>query len=282
MREKTFTTDGPGDRKGRTIAYTDWGADDNPRVLVCVHGLTRNSRDFDALAEALAPDMRVVCPDVAGRGGSDWLAAAEEYSYAQYLADTAALLAEIGAAQVDWIGTSMGGFLGMMLASAKETPIKRLIVNDIGPYLPKAALERIAGYLSSGQTFADLDGLETYLRTVHAPFGALTDAQWRHMAETSARPVEGGITFHYDPQIADAFKQVTGADIDVWEIWDKIACPVLTIRGVDSDVLPKDTADEMTRRGPRAELHEITGCGHAPALMDTDQIGLVRHWLAKG
>ncbi len=286
MHQRSFTVDGPGTLIGRTIAYTEWGAETNPRVLVCAHGLTRVGRDFDVLAGALCSDYRVICPDAAGRGASGWLPGAADYSYAQYLADTAALLAEIGATEVDWLGTSMGGFLGLMLAASKSSPIRRMVMNDIGPFLPQASLLRISGYLSKDQTFADVGELESYLRKIHAPFGALTDSQWRHMAAHSTRPAGeaagGGIKLHYDPAIAEAFSLATGADIDVWGLWDKIRCPVLVVRGQDSDLLPRETARQMTERGPKAALVEISGCGHAPALMADDQITAVRDWLLDG
>jgi len=280
MRQHILRVDGPGDLKDRAIAYTEWGAADNPRVLVCAHGLTRNGRDFDVLADALAADYRVICPDAAGRGDSSWLNGPDDYSYAQYVDDTRALLAAVGAASVDWLGTSMGGFLGLMLAASKTSPIRRMIMNDIAPFLPKSALQRIDGYLSQGQVFDDVAGMEAYLRDIHAPFGTLSDAQWRHMAEHSVRPADGGgVTFHYDPAIAAAFAQVTGEDIDVWGLWDKITCSVMVIRGAQSDLLDPATAAAMTARGPRASLVEIAGCGHAPALMSDDQISIVRNWL---
>ncbi|MDD9876988.1 MAG: alpha/beta hydrolase [Magnetovibrio sp.] len=282
MRQRHLTVDGPGAQKGRRIGYTEWGDAANPRVLVCAHGLTRVGRDFDALAEALAADYRIVCPDAAGRGASDWLIEAEHYGYPLYISDTTALLAEIGAAETDWVGTSMGGFLGMMLAAAEASPIRRLVVNDIGPFLPQAALLRISEYLSTGARFADVAEMEAHLRIIHAPFGPLTDAQWRHMAEHSVRTAPDGgdaLHYHYDPAIAEAFNQVTGGDIAVWGMWDAIRCPVLALRGENSDVLPAETAYEMTQRGPKARLVEFAETGHAPALMDAGQIALVRDWL---
>lgn len=282
MRQGEISVDGPSGAKNRRIAFTDWGAEDNTRIAICVHGLTRVGRDFDALAEALSDDYRVICPDVAGRGKSDWLLSPEDYSYAQYMTDTHALMAAIGATEIDWVGTSMGGFLGMMLAASKNSPIKRLVLNDIGPFLPQSALARIGEYLAKGETFVDVYSMEAHLRLIHAPFGPLTNAQWHHMAEHSVRPADGQgskLAFHYDPTIAEAFSAVTGADIDVWEMWDKITCPVLTLRGEGSDVLPKETAEEMTTRGPKSKLVEFPNTGHASVLMAIEQTALVRDWL---
>ncbi len=262
------------------IAYTDWGDAAADRTVICVHALTRNGRDFDRLAGALAEDWRVACPDIAGRGRSDWLAHGADYNYPQYLADMTMLIARLGAGAVDWVGTSMGGLIGMMLAAQPGTPIRRLVLNDVGPFLPKAALARIADYVGQDPRFATLDELEAYLRRVHAPFGPLSDEAWRHMAEHGHRRLEdGGFALAYDPAIAQAFRQGALQDMDLWHVWDAVRCPVLIQRGAESDLLTADIATEMTRRGPRAELVTIPGVGHAPALMDAEQIALVRDWL---
>jgi len=280
MRQTSISVEGPGDQQSRKIAFTDWGDPDNNRVLFCAHGLTRNGRDFDAFAEVLSSDFRVICPDAAGRGKSDWLDDREEYGYPLYVKDTAALMTEVGAAEIDWVGTSMGGFLGMMLAASKTPPIRRMVVNDIGPFMPQSSLVRIAEYLGGGETFADVDAVEVHIRNIHATFGPLTDAQWRHMAEHSYRTLDDGkLALHYDPEIAHGFRKATGGDIEVWKMWDFIKCPVLALRGENSDVLPAETAREMTERGPRAHLMEFTDTGHAPALVDKDQIAMVRDWL---
>lgn len=264
------------------MAYVEWGAPAAPRPVVCVHGLTRNGRDFDRLAARLAgAGHRAVCPDVVGRGESDWLAEASGYGYPQYLADMTVLLARLDVEAVDWVGTSMGGLIGMMLAAQPGTPIRRLVVNDVGPFIPKAALERIAGYVGADPRFADLAEAEAYLRRVHAPFGALAEAEWRRLAETSVEAHEGGIRLRYDPKIGEALRQGALEDVDLWDVWDRIACPALVLRGADSDLLSAETAAEMTRRGPRTRLVEIPGCGHAPALLDDSQITLVADWLAR-
>ena len=263
------------------LAYVEWGAAKPDRTALCVHGLTRSGRDFDALAGALARDgLRVACPDVVGRGRSDRLADPAGYGYPQYLADMNALIARLDAPQVDWIGTSMGGLIGMMLAAQPNTPLRRLVINDVGPFIPKAALARIGEYVGRDPRFADLAAAEAYFREIHAPFGALTDAQWRHLTEHSVTPAEGGgYRLAYDPAIALPFRDAEPQDVDLWALWDLIAIPVLVVRGAESDLLLAETAAEMAARGPRAEVAEIPGCGHAPALMDDHQVALIRDWL---
>ncbi len=265
------------------VAFTDWGdAAPSRKATICVHGLTRTGRDFDVLADALSRHMRVVCPDIAGRGASDWLTQPKDYIYPTYLGDMAALIAHLGAERVNWVGTSMGGIIGMMLAAMPNTPIRRLVINDVGPLIPKEALLRISRYLGGAPSFQDIDALEAYLRDVHAPFGDLTDEHWRHLAETSSeRDGEGGMRLHYDPAIAEVFSAGPIEDVDLWEVWDRIECPVLVLRGAESDLLSAETAAEMTKRGPAAEVVNIAGCGHAPALMAPDQVQIVVDWLHK-
>jgi pimeloyl-ACP methyl ester carboxylesterase len=261
------------------VTYYEWGDAENPRVVMCVHGLTRNGRDFDMLARALAPQFRVVCPDVAGRGLSQWLAHKQDYGYPLYLADMAAVVARTGVDKVDWVGTSMGGLIGMMLAAQPETPIRRLLLNDIGPFIPRTALERLALYVGKAPPFATFEALEHYLRMVMAPFGALTDEQWRHLAtHSSRRNDDGTFSLSYDPGIANAFV-APPQDVVLWPVWDAIRAPTLVVRGKESDLLLRETAEEMTQRGPRAQLVELDGIGHAPALMAEDQIAVVREFL---
>jgi len=257
------------------VRYTEWGAAGNPEVVICVHGLTRNARDFDLLAQALAKDYRVLCPDVVGRGLSDWLAHPQDYGYPLYLSDMTALIARSGAERVRWVGTSMGGLIGMMLAAQPGSPIERLVINDVGPLVPRAALERIAGYVGRTGPFADASVLEVHLRSVLAPFGPLSDAQWAHLAAHSMRRnPDGSLSLAYDPAIANAFAGPQ-QDVVLWPVWDAVACPTLVLRGADSDLLREDTAQEMTDRGPRAQLRVFSGIGHAPALMSEDQIDAV-------
>ena len=269
------------------IAYAEWGERDAARTVVCVHGLTRNGRDFDMLAGSLAAaGYRVATPDMPGRGASDWLPSSEFYTYPFYLSAMAAFVARLGVREVDWVGTSMGGIIGMMMAAQPGTPVRRLVLNDIGPFIPKAALERLAGYVGLDPRFADIAGVEAYLRDVAAPFGPLSDDQWRHLAVHSAAPAsDGRLRLHYDPAIGAPFKTEPIADIDLWAQWEKVACPVLVIRGAQSDLLLKATLDEMRTRGAAAarglvQTVEISGCGHAPALMAADQIARVAEFLA--
>lgn len=278
FRQRDFLSLGPhGFHK---IAYTEWGSAHNKRVALCVHGLTRNGRDFDPLAASLAADYRVACPDVAGRGQSDWLMHPEDYAYPTYITDMAAMIARLGVPEVDWIGTSMGGLIGMMLAAQPNSPIRRLVMNDVGPFIPKSALERIGEYVGSNVHFKSVDEVETYLRDVHAPFGDLTDTEWAHLAKHSARRGEkGGFVLHYDPAIGQAFKKGGLEDVDLWPVWSQVRCPVLIIRGQQSDLLSLETAERMLTDGPEAELVEIETAGHAPALMDAEQIGFIRDWL---
>jgi pimeloyl-ACP methyl ester carboxylesterase len=264
------------------VAYTEWAGPPGAPTVLCVHGLTRNGRDFDDLARALSRRFRVVCPDVVGRGKSEWLSHAGDYGYPLYLADMAALIARLDVAEIHFVGTSMGGLIGMMLAAQQGTPIRRLVMNDIGPLIAKEGLLRIATYVGADPVFADLATLETYLREVSASFGTLSDAQWRHLAEHGARRrPDGTLGRAYDPAIAEAFKTVKD-DIDLWPVWDAVCCPTLVLRGAESDLLRGADAAAMTARGPRARLVEFPGIGHAPALMAADQIAVIEDFLAAG
>jgi pimeloyl-ACP methyl ester carboxylesterase len=261
------------------VAYTEWGDPASSRVVICCHGLTRNGRDFDVLAADLAHDCRVVCPDMVGRGLSDWLRDPLHYGYPQYCADMNALMAHIGADEVLWVGTSMGGLIGMTLAAQAGTPIRRLVINDVGPFVPKAALQRIADYVGLDNRFSTLAAVETHLRKVLAPFGPLTDAQWQHLVTHGhRRRADGTFGLAYDPAIANNVR-LGVQDWDLWPLWDRISCPTLVIRGAQSDLLLPETAIDMTRRGPRAELVTWDGMGHAPALMEPEQIAAIRAWL---
>ena len=264
------------------MQYYEWGDPDNPRVLICVHGLTRNGRDFDVLARALEDDFRVICPDIAGRGQSDWLASKKDYGYPQYMADTMALIARVTArtvSEICWLGTSMGGILGMLLASLPKSPIAKLVVNDVGMLVPQASLERLALYIGGTERFASLEALEAHLRLICASFGPLSDDDWRHLTVHGAvNHPDGTWGMRYDPAIANAFQGAL-ADIDLSPCWDTITCPTLLLRGGDSDLLLRETALEMTRRGPRAKLVEIADVGHAPMLMSADEARIVREFL---
>lgn len=278
MRKTSFQ--GLGPHGFHRIAYTDWGDVNNPNVLICVHGLTRNGRDFDVLAQALKDRYRVICPDVVGRGESQWLSHSADYSYPQYLADMNALIARLNVETLHWVGTSMGGLIGMMLAAQPNTPIRRLVMNDVGPFIPKASLERLAQYVGRAPNMESVYDVEQYLRVVMAPFGKLTDAQWQHMAEHSAKEsAPGKWTLHYDPAIADVFKGTVMEDINLWPFWQGVTCPVMVIRGAESDLLLAETVTQMKANRSNVSSIEIANTGHAPALMDEAQISAVRKFL---
>ncbi len=277
MRERSFHGLSPAGF--HRVSYTEWGDSKAPRTIVCCHGLTRNGRDFDALASVLVEDARVICPDIVGRGRSDWLRDPAHYGYPQYCADMNALIARLNISELEWVGTSMGGLIGMILAAQPGTPIRRLVMNDVGPFVPKAALQRIADYVGLDSGFSSLAGVETHLRKILAPFGQLTDAQWDHLVlHGYRRRSDGTFGLAYDPAIARNVKAAV-QDWDLWPLWDRIAIPTLLLRGADSDLLLPEIAAEMTKRGPHAKLVTWQCVGHAPALMAMDQIGLVKEWL---
>ena len=262
------------------LSYLEWGDPANPKVVICAHGLTRNAHDFDFLARALVPDFRVVCPDAVGRGQSGWLADSTAYAYPTYVAHAGELLKNLGTAYVGWVGTSMGGLTGMMLAAAAPEMIASLVLNDIGPRVARRGLRRLAGYVGDDRRFSDVATLEQYLRGVLSPFGSLPDAHWRYLADHSSRPLSvGGMALAYDPAIAEGFRDMPDEDVELWEIWDQLDCPVLLLRGAESDILAASTASDMTARGPGARLVTYAGIGHCPMLMDNDQIALVKDWL---
>jgi pimeloyl-ACP methyl ester carboxylesterase len=266
------------------IAYLEWGDPRNRDVLVCVHGLTRSSRDFDELARALCGTFRVVCPDVAGRGDSDRLADPALYAVPQYVADMVTLIARLDVEAVNWLGTSMGGLIGMALAAQAQSPVARLVLNDAGPVISRQSLERIAGYLGTRMQFRTVEEAEAYVRVISAPFGAHGDAQWRFLTETWLRRNDDGTwRAHYDPRIAEAFRAtLPEKDLELWPVYDAVRCPTLVLRGEQSDLLSRETTAQMQLRGPKARVVEIRGVGHAPTLMHPDQIALVRDFLLEG
>lgn len=308
MRQHSFLSLGPDGF--HRIAYTDWGDPRNPRAVLCVHGLSRNSRDFDRLAAALELDRRVVCMDVVGRGDSDWLEDKSGYSFSTYLGDAAALIARVTtpppgglleslqarlrgqrpAATLDWIGTSMGGLIGMLLAAKPGSPIRRLVLNDVGPFVPWNALIRLKGHIGSETRFADFAGVEAWVRQACSSFGALDEDFWRHLAEHAAVPeADGGYRLRYDPDISRGLPVHRDPElpigpeflrgIDLWAAWEAVRCPVLVLRGEESEVLPRETVAEMQRRKPDLKVAEFSGVGHAPALAAAEQIAVVRDFL---
>lgn len=292
------------------IAYTDSGDAANRHAVLCVHGLSRNSRDFDRLAMALAGDCRVVCMDVVGRGDSDWLQDKSGYCFPTYLGDAAALIARVTTPprkglmddlrarlmgppptpKVDWVGTSMGGLIGMLLAAKPGSPIRRLVINDVGPFVPWNALIDLKGHVGSQTRFASALEVEEYMRRACAAFGPMDDAWWQHLVRHGAEQLEDGsyrllydpdisrgLPVHRDPELPIGPEFLRG--IDLWSIWKAVRCPVLVLRGADSAVLPANVVDQMRRWQPNLKVVEFPGVGHAPALADPDQIGTVREFL---
>ncbi|MEZ5700980.1 MAG: alpha/beta hydrolase [Burkholderiaceae bacterium] len=289
---------GPAGASGgeRRMAYWEWPAQldaDDPHVVICVHGLSRQGRDFDSLAAVLSQRARVLAVDVAGRGHSDWLADPMQYQVPIYAADVAALIAQVRAASpnavVDWVGTSMGGLMGMGLAAQKATGIRRLVLNDVGPVIQWASLQRIGTYLGMNPSFESEQAAIAYLASISAGFGPHTPDQWRTLSLPMLRERDGRWWLHYDPALAEPFKALTAAEdgealakageATLWGLYDAIECPTLLLRGAESDLLSRDTAKEMGLRGPRARCIEFEGVGHAPTLVTPDQIDAIRDFL---
>ena len=289
----------PGGEDGVTqhrVGYWEWnqtGQVDHPHVIVCVHGLTRQGRDFDVLAQALSHHARVICPDIAGRGQSDWLADPMAYGVPQYAFDMLVLLTQVHAqypiAQLDWVGTSMGGLIGMAVAGTPDlalpVPIRRLLLNDVGPRLEWSALQRIGTYVGESPRFASVEEGAAWLRVQSADFGPHTDAQWLALSEPMLRPgPEGGFVLHYDPKIAVPMQgmtqeQVVQGEALLWNLYDAITAQTLVLRGAKSDLLTAQTVQEMAQRGPKAHSVTLEGVGHAPTLVQPEQVALVKEFL---
>lgn len=282
--KQLFYTKSDGE-KDRTLSCTEWGNTQSPHKIFCVHGLTRNSRDFDFLAAELVNTLNpphVICPDMAGRGHSDWLDNPEGYNNETYLMDCLDLIRHLGWNEMDWVGTSMGGIIGMSLAAMEDSQVQRLVLNDIGPFIPKAALMRIAAYLKSEPLiFNSLDEAEAHLRFIHAPFGNLTDGEWHHLAKYSTRTIDnpaGALMMHYDPAIGHAF---TGdiEDVEFWPVWEAITADTVLLSGENSDILLESTVRQMKSTKKSFRFHEFENVGHAPALMASDQIEVIKNAL---
>lgn len=264
--------------------YKEWGDVHNPEVLICVHGVSRVSDDFDDLARAFSDRYRVICPDVVGRGRSSWLKNPQLYALPQYVSDLVTLVARLDVPTVDWFGTSMGALIGMGLAGLPQSPIRKMIMNDVGPTLNYSALLRIAVYLGLDRRFASFEEGEAYIRTVSASFGPHTNEQWHKLASDVLRQEpDGSWRRHYDPSIAKAFESMTEESVikgeaALWLAYDAIRCPVLLVRGTESDLLTPETAKQMTQRGPKAQLVELPGIGHAPTFVHSDQIAIARNF----
>ncbi len=266
------------------MAFAEFGNPAAPAV-VCVHGLTRNGRDFDALAGALEDRFHVICPDLPGRGRSDWLPDSMAYQPPSYVVALTHLIAQLNK-PVALIGTSLGGICGMMLAAAQGTPLTRLVLNDIGPFIPAPALLRIRDYMGNApERFATMQALEEHLRKIHAPFGKLSDAQWAHLARFSARTVldqtgQGRFALNYDPKIIEPMRASVPLDVDTWPVWSHISIPRLVIRGAQSDLLLPETYDRMLSTG--AQGYVVQDAGHAPALMDYESMARIKAFLLEG
>lgn len=285
----------PDAAEGHRMAYWQWGNPDSSHVVLCVHGLTRQGRDFDALAQGLIEksngELRVVCPDVAGRGQSDWLKNAQAYQLPTYAGDMLALLAQLQPTTLDWVGTSMGGLIGMAVCGTPQlplpVPVRRLVLNDVGPVLEWKALSRIGDYLGHTGRFNSVQQAADLMWTVSSSFGPHTSAEWLALSTHMVKPLpdgSGDLTLHYDPAIAQPFKQMTEASVpeseaQLWQLYDQIQAKTLLIRGAESDLLSHQTAQAMTQRGPQAQRMEFAGVGHAPTFVAKDQIAAVASFL---
>jgi pimeloyl-ACP methyl ester carboxylesterase len=266
------------------MAYWEWGDAANPQVLVCAHGLSRQGRDFDTLAADMASHYRVVCPDVVGRGQSDWLADPMGYAIPTYVADMVTLLARLNAATVDWVGTSMGGLIGLGLAALKGSPLRRLVLNDVGPTIEPSSLQRIGTYLGAPMHWDTVDAAADAMWAISQSFGPHTREQWLALTRPQLKPDGAGFKPHYDPAIALPFRAITpelaaAGQAMLWQAWDSLSLPTLLLRGAESDLLSPATAKAMTERGPKARLHEFDGIGHAPTLVQAGQRQVVKEFL---
>lgn len=261
-------------------AYVDWGEIDNKDVLLCVHGLTRNSRDFDYLAKDLQQSCRVVCPDLLGRGESDYPGNPHVYNFAQYLTDMVAFLARIGAPKVHWLGTSLGGIIGMMLAAQPNSPIKSLILNDVGMIVPSMTLQRLQTYARNDHVFLSFHEAKSYFQTVLSTFGITDDVLWNHITQYGIkRDDQGHFRLAYDPAIGQAFINEPSPSLHLETYWQAIECPILVIRGEQSDLLLPDIITKMLYLQPNTKVVTLPHCGHAPSLMIPEHIQVVKDWL---
>ena len=278
-RSRSFMSLGP--EGFHRVRYWEWGPEKAERTCLCVHGLTRNGRDFDDLAAALAArGWRVVAPDIVGRGESDWLLDQAAYDFGTYVTDMTYLIARLGGAPVYWVGTSMGGIIGQMLAAGKAAPVIRMVLNDIGPFLDKAGLERIKGYVGKDPSYDDFDEAKVAIDAVTDKFGPMDADQRRRFVQVAVRERPGGaVTMNYDPKIAWAFNENEPEDVDLWPLWGMIDCPVLVMRGAESDLLSEATSSRMQAEGPRAEEYVVGGVGHAPGLMTVGEIDRITSFL---
>ncbi|MDP7456441.1 MAG: alpha/beta hydrolase [Alphaproteobacteria bacterium] len=268
------------------MVYYDWASRGNTKLglVLCLHGLTGNGRFFDKLADALSDaGYRVVCPDMVGRGKSGWLKRPRDYNIRRYFSHLEALVSHLGVRDITLIGTSMGGVLGMMLAAKAVTPLRRLVLNDVGAVIPRGPIKHIRTYVGADPRFADLEEVELYLRTIYAGAGSHETAQWRALAEiASYRLEDGGYRLAFDPAISKPLRWLPPFSLRLWHVWDAIACPVLVLRGAESPILSAKVAETMQKREPkRVDCVELPGIGHAPSLMKPNQIALILDWMEK-
>lgn len=261
------------------ISYTKWG--NGEKLLICTHGLTRNGRDFDFLANALSPYYTVICPDMPGRGKSDWLPDFTKYNNHYYVEATAALIKSLGANQVDWVGTSMGGLMGMIATALHPKLINKMVLNDIGPYISAAGMRRIATYIKDEVKFESREQAEARFREIFAPFKIEAEEHWQHFLDHGLRETTGGYSFNHDPALGTAFKDkdgniITMQEFDLWRLWDAINIPILVLRGAESDILAPEVAARMAQK---AKLIEFAGYGHVPPLINNEQINAVKGFL---
>ena len=287
--------DCPDAQGSHRMAYWQWGNPAAPHVVVCAHGLSRQGRDFDVLAAALVDTagaaIRVVCPDVVGRGQSDWLQDPAGYQIPNYAADMLVLLAALKPQQLDWVGTSMGGLIGMVLCGQPglplPVPVRRLVLNDVGPVIQWEAIQRISQFLGNAPRFASLEQAASAMWAISTGFGPHTPAQWLELSRHMVKPVpdsQGGVAMHYDPAIAVPFRTLTqegtqAGEAMVWQLYDNIQAKTLLLRGAHSDLLSVATAATMRARGPQPQLVEFESVGHAPTLIAPDQVKTVVDFL---
>ncbi len=265
------------------MAVHEWGDEKNPRVVICVHGLSRNGRDFDVLADALSRDYRVLCPDVPGRGESDWLASAEQYVIPVYAQFMRAMLTEFGIQQYDWVGTSMGGLIGVVMAITPGSTMCKFVINDIGPVIERIALDRIGNLVGRNPVYPSYELLFAAAQPYLATFGPLTEQDQHHIVATSVqRRADGQWEYKMDPKIGDAFRATFAApEVDLWPLWAAVKQPALILRGAQSDLLSVATLEKMVAVHPNARAITLANTGHAPALMDVPTVTAIAQFLSE-
>jgi len=277
MREKSFL--GLNPQGFHKVAYQEWGEADNPNVVLCVHGLTRNAGDFYWLAKALARKYRVICPDMVGRGNSDYFYDGSRYNYAQYMSDLNALMVRLEVGSLYWVGTSMGGLIGMMIGALSQNPIKAMVMNDIGPFVPSKGLERLAKYVPKAHVFNTFEAATHFLKSTLLGCNDLTDAQWKQLTDQSMvwDGIEKRWTVRYDPQVAATIPTKNFTDIDFWAHWDRLHMPILALQGAESDILVQSTLQQMASKA-RVTTHSFPKQGHALSLATEEQIHIIQEW----